>query len=128
MSILSIGTKGVEVTLTLRQGMDVGPFSVLLRNPDGTAVDMSGGSVRGHIRKTVDATDFTPLAVTIIGSSTVSFTFGLAAADSDELVLGSSVSAMTANYVWDLEWRDAAGKTRPVFYGTVESWKRRTRD
>lgn len=124
MSNVVVGTFGKLVTLWLRQGMELGPFNVLLKS-NGVAVDMTGSTVRGHIRESISAAAFTPFDITLVNTSTVSFTFGLDKDASDLLI--RTAAPIESAYVWDIEWLDSSGKPRPVFYGDMRVRKRVTR-
>lgn len=125
MSKLVIGTIGVQAVLTLRQGMSFGPHRVLIK-ADGVAVDVTGSTIRGHIRETVASASYVPFDIVLVNSSTVSFTFGLEQDVSDELVRNALNSALESAYVFDLEWFDGA-VMRPLFYGELRVRRRVTR-
>jgi hypothetical protein len=118
MPVPVIGALGEQVTLQIRQGATLGPFEVLIRNPDASPVDMTGSTVRGQIRRTgLSAEVIASFDVVIVNSSTVSFTWGLTDEVTAGIAAGEALTDPESEYVYDVEWQDAAGEVHPVFYG-----------
>lgn len=123
-----IGYIGEKVTLVIRQGATCGPHSVLLRNPDLSAVDMTGAAVRGQIRKKPSSTVVTAdLVIEIVNSPTCSFKFSLTDEVTKDIVAGELLSSADSLYVWDIEWEDAGGVVRPIMYGPCQVFREVTR-
>lgn len=48
---LTLGNIGEEMDLLIRQGGTFGPHVFTMKNPDGSAFDLTGMVLRGSIRK-----------------------------------------------------------------------------
>lgn len=129
MAVLSLGYVGERLNLTIRQGATLGPFSVTLKNPDASPVDLTGSVIRGQIRKkALDATVVAELdGVLDANPATGVFTFGLTAGETGVLQAGEALTDAASVYVWDMEWRDAAGRILPLYYGAVSVFREVTR-
>ena len=46
-----VGTRGERLDLIVRQGATLGPHTVTLTNPDGSAVNLTGCTIQGQVRK-----------------------------------------------------------------------------
>lgn len=47
----TLGYIGEKLDLLVRQGATLGPFAVTLTNPDNTPVNLTGATLRAHLRK-----------------------------------------------------------------------------
>lgn len=124
----TIGSIGKQQDLLIRQGATFGPVEVFLANPDGSAVDMTGSTIRAQMRrKALDDTVAAEFEATIVNSETVSFVYGMSAANTASIPAGESRGDRKSQYVWDLEWEDALGRVTPLFYGAVTVFREVTR-
>lgn len=119
-SELTIGSHGIRAVLNIRRDADNGPFSVRVKNPDGTLIDPTGHAFTGWIKKKADdASALVTMSGTLVGTQEVTFTFTVSKTSS--LLLAASPTSATANesvYVWTMDWNDGV-RTRPLFYGPV---------
>jgi hypothetical protein len=123
-----LGHAGGRVDLLIRQGATFSA-EVTLTNPDGTAVDLAGATVRAQMRrKALDANP--PLAtftVTMIDAAGGVFSFSLTDAQTAALVAAEDPAGIDSRAVWDMELLDAAGRVTPVYYGKVTIHREVTR-
>lgn len=128
MSTATLGHAGERLNLLIRQGATF-EAEVTLANPDASAVDLTGATVRAQVRrKALDAGS--PLAtftVAVTDAPGGVFTFSLSAAQTAALTAGEDPAAAESRAVWDMELEDAAGRITPVFQGQVTIHREVTR-
>jgi len=125
-----IGTKGSELDLLIRQGATFGPIVSTITNPNGTAMNLTGATLRAQIRKTPTS----PLVEGAVGEFTITnaaagqFSWGFSAAVTELLVADSeSELAAASTYVWDMELEDLSGRVIPLMYGKVNVFREVTK-
>lgn len=126
----TIGFIGQKVTLVIKQGATLGPFSVLLRDKVTLLpIDMSGSAVRGQIRKkALDAVAIVAFDVSVTNTPTESFNWGLTDEATALITAGEAGLTDPASiYVYDLEWEDSLGAVLPLLYGPVQVYREVTR-
>lgn len=124
-----IGSIGKRQNLLIRQGATFGPVEVPpLIEPDGTITDVSESTFRAQMRRTaLDAEVVAEFDTVVVGSDTVSFTYGLSAAATAAIPAGERPTDKASQYVWDLE-REDSGRVTPIYYGSVTVFREVTRD
>jgi hypothetical protein len=126
----TIGTKGANLDLLIRQGATLGPVPCRLTNPDTSPMILTGSTFRGQIRKTPSSASSTgATAVCVITNATNGeFTFEFPVAATTALIADDvSEEAPASIYVWDLEIEDSVGRVTPIFYGTVKVFREVTK-
>lgn len=117
---LELGSLGEEMTLKIKQGSDFGPFPTTMKNPDGSAMNLTGMIFRGHIRKKAsDTAIVATFTCTITNAAAGQWEFGLSAAVTTALTAGATINSGDSKYVWDMEYVDSSSKVRPLWYGTA---------
>ena len=120
MTTYKIDLLGDRLDLDMKQGCSWGPFSVTLTNDNGTAVDLTGCTIRGSIRKTrLSTTQIVALTVTSDYDATGTFSFSLTPAQTLLIEAGESLNSAASQYVWDLEMLDSAERVTSIYYGTI---------
>lgn len=115
-----LGHAGERVDLLIRQGATFGPHELTLTNPDGSAVDLTGCTLRAQLRrKALDAGILIALTCTITDAVNGVATIGLTDEQTAALTAGEDPGQPDSRAKWDLELEDAAGGVTPVFYGNV---------
>lgn len=132
MATQTLGYFGEKLDLLIRQGATFGPFEVLIKNPDLSAVNLTGCFIRGKIRKkALDTLVTAELVVTInpdqVGLGKGKFTFGLSNSITAAIIAGEFAIDAASLYVWDMEWEDAIGNVLAMFYGSVKVQREVTR-
>lgn len=115
-----IGTFGTRTDLDIRQGATFGPLTLTFKNPDGSAVNLTGCSLTGQIRKQA-------LSSTVVQAFTAAITdaaAGVATLTIDAVATAAIPAAETpispdSRYVYDVELIDTQGRVIPVLYGDV---------
>lgn len=126
----TLGTKGGELNLLIRQGATLGPFNTTVLEQDGTPIDLTGGEVRAEIRKTAFSPPlaYVTFTFTLTDPSNGVFTWELADTVTEQIPCDEdSETAADSTYVWDLEVETAGGKVYPVFYGVVNVFREVTK-
>ena len=124
----TLGYIGERLDLLIRQGATFGPFDVTLANPDKTPVNLTGATVRAHVRKkALDANVVIDLQVQITDASAGKFQFGLSDELSASITAGETVKDPASLYVWDMELEDVLGRVVPLYYGEVKVFREVTR-
>jgi hypothetical protein len=125
---LVLGTFGEELTLKIRQGATLGPFTASVKNPDGSPVDLTGSIIRGQIRKRANDTEVVAtLTITIDPGTGGTYSITMPWSETAALACGDSINASASQYVHDIEWQDASGKVLPLYYGKVLVFREVTR-
>lgn len=113
----TIGFIGNKVDLLIRQGATFGPHTVTLTNPNNTAVNLTGATVRGSV---VYEGGSTPFDVTVTDAPGGVFTIGLTADVTAELPGGDHANDPAGRHKWDLELVDSLDRVTPIFYGIAQ--------
>lgn len=119
---ITLGTKGAELDLLIRQGATFGPNNSSLKNPDGSPINLTGASLRLQIRKTPNST----LSPGAVGTAEITdaaqglFTWGFSAEQTALLPADArGETEPDSQYVWDMELEDSQGRIIPLVYGKV---------
>ena len=124
----TLGYIGEKLDLLVKQGSTLGPFKVSLINPDQTAVDLTGATLRGHIRKKALSTVLVAtLVVTVTEAANGKFEFGLPDEITAGIQAGETIKDPASLYVWDMELEDASGRVVPLYYGDCKVFREVTR-
>lgn len=129
MAVSTIGSIGQELNLLIRQGGTFGPCEVTLTNPDGSAVDLTGSTLRAQLRqKALDSgTPVATFTITVTDATGGVFTFGLSDEITAGIACGETRDRPESRYQWDLELEDLQGRVTPLLYGMVTVWREVTR-
>lgn len=130
MTIPSLGTKGAQLDLLVRQGATFGPNSTAVKDGVGAAIDITGATVRAQIRKTPDAVSAVATATcTIVSGAGGVFTWEF----SDTETAAMTCSVIDENepeslYYWDLEIEfSGSGRIVPLLFGDVRVFREITK-
>ena len=125
----TIGSKGTEMGLIIRQGATFGPAYIRHEDPLGVKVDLTGAVVRAQLRKTALATEKAADFVfeMLPAGDQYSFSFGLTAAVTAALPAGEKPTDPDSKYVWDMEIEWPDGRVDPLYYGPVAVFREVTR-
>ena len=124
----AIQNYGERLDLRIRQGATFGPINATMNNPDGSAVDLTGCTVRGQIRKkALDTAIVATFDCAITNATAGQYTFGLTAAITAGITAGETVELNASQYVWDLELLDASNRVTALYYGGVTVLREVTR-
>ncbi len=124
----TIGYKGEELDLLIRQGATFGPFRVTMRNPDTTPVMLDDINFRGQIRKSPN--DTTPVASFVFTKPNPGagiFEFELLASVSAAIPAGATEDDPESQYIYDIEYFDEANRVVPLFYGKAKVFREVTK-
>lgn len=127
-SIPAIGSFGKQLDLNIRQGATFGPVEITLTNPDDSAVNLTGSTVRGQIRKRALDTEL----VCAFDVSITNATGGVVALTLTDEVTAAILTAENpasadSRFVYDVELLDSAGRVLPLLYGAVTVLREVTR-
>lgn len=123
-----LGYIGEKLDLLVKQGSTLGPFRVTLRNIDGTAVNLVGCTVRGHVRKkALDIALVATLTINVTEPANGKFDFGLPDEITATIPAGETLKDALSLYVWDMELEDASGRVVPLYYGDCKVFREVTR-
>lgn len=127
----TLGTKGAELNLLVRQGATQGPYRMTINKADGSPLDITGGLFRAQIRRTANSapipgctftfTIITPLSGIVEWSIDADSTGVLQASETSE-------TDPLSTYVWDMELELASGRIIPLTYGAVNVFREVTKD
>lgn len=124
----TLGYIGEKLDLLVKQGATLGPFKVTLTNPDAAPIDLTGATVRGHIRKkALDTTLAATLVVSVTEAANGKFEFGLPDEVTATIQAGETIKDAASLYVWDMELEDASGRVTPLYYGDCKVFREVTR-
>lgn len=122
----SIGSKGAELDILIRQGATFGPHTCTLTNPNNTPVNLTGSTIRGALRKCVgDVTSIGITPVIVITDALAGrFTWEFTDEDTATLTADSiSESSPDSLYSYDIEMVDVSGRVIPLLYGTARVFR-----
>lgn len=122
----TIGSKGAELDIVIRQGATFGPMTCTLTNPDTTPVNITGSTISAKIRKF--PSDNTSLGITgvitLTNPSGGVFTWKFNAADTATLLADDeSEEAPGSIYQYDVEMTDSSGNIIPLLYGKAKVFR-----
>lgn len=117
-----IGSIGTRQDLLIRQGADFALAGIV--TAASQPVDLTGGTVRGQIRKTPFAVDVAAtFAVTLLDQADPAtrghYRVELSNAVTQAIPCGIDISKPESVYQYDLEFLDSQGRVHPLSYGTV---------
>lgn len=126
--MMVLGYIGEKLDLLVKQGSTLGPFRVTLLNADQTPVNLTGCTIRGHVRKKALSADIAALfAVSITEAAQGKFEFGLPDELTAAIPAGETLKDPLSLYVWDMELEDALGRVMPLYYGDCKVFREVTR-
>lgn len=126
----TIGTKGSELDLLIRQGATFGPNLCTLKNPDTSPINLTGCTFRGQIRKTASDPLSTGCAITFVITNAAAGEFTWEVTDENTTALAAdaiSEAGPASQYVYDIEMEDASGRVIPLLYGKVSVFREVTK-
>jgi len=124
---VTIGFKGAELNLLVRQGATFGPMACTLTNPDTSPVSLAGATIRGQVRRLPNsATVAAPFTCTITNSAAGQFSYSITATDTASLSAGLTETDADSQYYWDMEM-EIAGVVTPLMYGAVSVFREVTK-
>lgn len=122
----TIGHKGENLDLLIRQGATLGPIHMLLEEDDGSPLNLTGCTLVAQIAKTADGPIIAGASATfnIINAAAgeVEFTFS----DEATAVLTADPDSETAEastYVWGMDLYRADGRVEALLYGTASVFR-----
>ena len=126
----TIGSKGAELDLLIRQGATLGPYPARLVNPDTSPMDLTGCTLRAQVRKTysTDLQTGASAVFTIVNALDGRFTWKIPATSTRELAAGPTELHKDSLYVWDMEIEDSQGDVTPLLYGVVKVFREVTKE
>lgn len=128
MTTYTIGDKGTELHLLIKQGSTFGPKRIRFKNPDGSPINLTSCSFRAQMRKTYnDATVSASFVFTIDNPTGGEFLMELPFEQTTTLTCGATEDAPESKYDWDMEMVDSSGRINPVFYGIASVFREVTR-
>lgn len=124
-----LGTKGGELDLLIKQGATFGPHLITLKDSNGTAINITGATIRSQIRKLSNSASPACTGDFVLTSPTNGqFTFGFSSASTTSLIVDpDSESGSDSQYVWDMELQYADGRVYPLMYGKVQVFREVTK-
>lgn len=124
----TLGTKGEQLDILIRQGATFGLYTMTLTNPDTSPVNLTGCTIRAQVRKTYDAVDIAAtFTCTVTTPASGIFTFEIPAAQTTLLTCGASETDEASQYVWDMEMVDSSGRVIPLLYGNAAVFREVTK-
>lgn len=122
-----LGSIGEELDLLIRQGATFGPYTLTMRNPDTTPVDLTGMLFRGKIRKDSKSTVSYPITFTVLDAVNGVVQMSISDEDTTSIPAGPNLSHADSKYVWDAEMEDSLGSVLPLYYGKVSVFREITK-
>jgi hypothetical protein len=124
----TLGYIGEKLDLLVKQGSTLGPFTVTLANPDTAPVDLTGATLRAHLRKkALDSAKVAQFDVVVTDAAAGKFQFGMTDEATAAIPAGETLKDVASVYVWDMELEDASGRVLPLYYGDVKVFREVTR-
>lgn len=116
-----IGYIGEQRDLLVRQGADFETVSVTYLDAEGEAVNLTGCTFSGTIKKTWgSASEVAVVDFEISDPATDGkFTFSISHEETAKLIAASTDKGATTQYVWQADITDAANNVKPLYYGNV---------
>lgn len=122
-----LGYFGEKQDLQIRQGATFGPFTVIIKNPDGTPVDISQIEIRGHVRKNPFDSAFYPFSVVKTDAAQGMFEFSLSSEVTASMPAGGTPDSPMSQYVYDIELDSGLGQVTPLLFGPAKVLREVTR-
>jgi hypothetical protein len=116
----SVGSYGTRLDFKLRQGASFGPYKFIVKNPDGTFVDISQIEIRGQMRKTNVSSEFISFIVTKTNELQGEFEIYLPENITKNIQAGSNVESIYSLWYYDLELDSGLGQVTPFVYGEIK--------
>lgn len=126
----TIGSKGAELDLLIRQGATLGPYPARLANLDASPMNLTGCTLRAQVRKSY-TTDIQPGAsfvFTIVDALDGRFIWSIPASSTRDLLAGPTETHKDSLYVWDMEIEDSQGNVTPLLYGMARVFREVTKE
>lgn len=125
----TLGTKGAQLDLIVKQGATLGPNTTTLLDGVGDPIDLTGCTVRAQIRKTPDAATIACTAVcTLVTPASGIFSWSFTAAETTALTCSTVDENEAASlYYWDMELLKADSTVVPLLYGDVRVFREITK-
>ena len=122
-----IGNIGEKLDLLIKQGSTFGPFEVILSDPLGAPINLTGSSIQAQIRKR--PSDTLPIASfdIIIEALNGKFFYSLTDTITGGILAGDTLKDPMSKYFWDMEIHWSNGKIQPLYYGDVTIFREITR-
>lgn len=100
-----IDNSGIQVPLTIKQGADFGPIELLFKRADGSAVDLTGATLRGQIRKKAldGGSPVAVFAFSITDAPNGVATMTMSDTVTEALSCGESPNDEASQYTYDIE-------------------------
>lgn len=129
MTTPSIGTKGANLDIVIRQGATFGPYVTTIKGTDGLPINVTGYTFRGQVRKTADAaTAAASLTFTLTDPTNGVVTFVISATATAAITCDPDSELDAASqYVWDCEMEDGSGVVTALLYGTAAVFREVTK-
>ena len=111
----TLGTVGEKFDLVIRRGATAGPFSATMRWADGTAFDLTGHTLRGHVAKRANQAVVATITASIVDANAGTYTFELT--DEDSLKVAADPNPLLPNpaHYWVLEMATVAAPSATTF-------------
>ena len=124
MAAKSIGTKGNDLEILIRQGATFGPHRVTIRGANNTPIDLTGCKFTGKVKKTVKSSEVVAEIETNIVNATGGIVDFFIQDEMTALIpAGETEKDAASQYVWQYQMEDASGKVIPLFYGTARVFR-----
>jgi hypothetical protein len=119
MAVVTLGTFGAEINLKIRQGCTF-RRTFKYRLASGTAIDITGATIRAKIRKTrLSSTVTATLTCAVTSGAAGEFSVLLTDEQSAAITAGEKPTDPASKYQWDCEIEWPSGDVDPVAYGLV---------
>ena len=124
-----VGTRGERLDLIVRQGATLGPHTVTITNPDGSAVNLTGCTIHGQVRK--DPLDTgTPVAsfvINYVDPVAGKYSFEISHTVTAAIPAGEFQNSSESMYQYDMELVDSQNRIIPLHYGDFINFREVTR-
>lgn len=129
MTIPTLGTKGAQLNLLIKQGSTLGPNTMTLMDSSGAPMNLTGCTVKAEIRKTADAPTADASAIcAVVGAAGGIVTWEFPAGQTELLSCDpNDENAPASQYVWDMELHYTSGRVVPLLYGNVSVYREVTK-
>lgn len=125
----TIGSKGAQLDLLVRQGGTFGPYKLTLLNPDTSPINLTGATLQAQIKKTPSSLlgDTITASFSYIDRVSGRVNMEFSATDTATLSAGADETSADSQYVWDLEMVDSSSRVIPLLYGQVSVFREVTK-
>ena len=122
-----VGTKGAQLDLLIKQGSTFS-FKATISDKNNSAMNLTGASFSGMIRKSWNSVPIIVSVSTIITNATAGMVeISLSSSQTGAMAAGEDERDENSQYVWDYELLDSTGKITPIFYGNVSVFREITK-